>query len=119
MTEPDFDFDRYDRVRPIRWTGDALELLDQRRLPFEVGYVRCETYEAVAEAIANLTVRGAPAIGIAAAWGAVLASRTVDAPEGRSALDRLEPAFNRLNPSGTREDARAVQTVQAQVGIRF
>ena len=51
MTSSDFDFDRYDRVRPIRWTGDALELLDQRRLPFEVGYIRCESYEAVADAI--------------------------------------------------------------------
>lgn len=97
MTSPDFDFDRYDRVRPIRWTGDALELLDQRRLPFDVGYIRCDTYEAVADAIANLTVRGAPAIGIAAAWGAVLASREVDAADGNAALERLEPAFARLN----------------------
>ncbi|MDQ3269698.1 MAG: S-methyl-5-thioribose-1-phosphate isomerase, partial [Pseudomonadota bacterium] len=43
MTETPFDFDRYDRVRPIRWTGDALELIDQRKLPFEVEYVRCQT----------------------------------------------------------------------------
>lgn len=99
MTSSDFDFDRYDRVRPIRWTGDALELLDQRRLPFDVGYISCDTHEAVAEAIANLTVRGAPAIGIAAAWGAVLASRAVDAPDGPAALERLEPAFVRLNAS--------------------
>lgn len=97
MTDSTFDFDRYDRVRPIRWTGDALELLDQRRLPFDVGYVRCETHESVAEAIANLTVRGAPAIGIAAAWGAVLASRTVDAADGGAAMAALEPAFSRLN----------------------
>ena len=60
-----FDFDRYDRIRPIRWTGDALELLDQRKLPFEVEYVRCETSDEVAAAIRSLTVRGAPAIGIA------------------------------------------------------
>ena len=32
------DFDRYDRIRPIRWTGDSLELLDQRNLPFAVAY---------------------------------------------------------------------------------
>lgn len=97
MTDSAFDFDRYDRVRPIRWTGEALELIDQRRLPFDVAYVRCETYEAVADAIANLTVRGAPAIGIAAAWGAVLASRTVQAADGPAALAALEPAFARLN----------------------
>jgi methylthioribose-1-phosphate isomerase len=93
----DFDFDRYDRVRPIRWTGKALELLDQRRLPFAVEYVHCGDFRAVAEAIANLTVRGAPAIGIAAAWGVVLASREIDAGDGDSAMTQLEPAIATLN----------------------
>ena len=92
-----FDFDRYDRVRPIRWTGDALELLDQRKLPFAVEYVRCGDVREVAEAIANLTVRGAPAIGIAAAWGAVLAARDIDAVSGADALERLEPSLAMLN----------------------
>ena len=73
MTTHTINYDRYDHVRPIRWAGDALELLDQRQLPFVVGYVRCTTSDAVAEAIHALTVRGAPAIGIAAAWGVVLA----------------------------------------------
>ena len=75
-------FDRYDHVRPIRWTGDALELLDQRTLPFSVGYVACHDSDDVAAAIHALTVRGAPAIGIAAAWGVVLAARTLEAPDG-------------------------------------
>src|SRR6476469_5569876 len=97
--DPAFDFDRYDRVRPIRWTGDALELLDQRRLPFAVEYIRCEDDAAVGAAIANLTVRGAPAIGIAAAWGAVLAARDVDAANGADAMLKLDPAFARLNAS--------------------
>lgn len=97
MNDPDFDFDRYDRVRPIRWTGDALELLDQRRLPFEVEYIRCETPGQVADAIASLTVRGAPAIGIAAAWGVVLAANGVEAADGQGALERLQPALDRLN----------------------
>ncbi len=92
-----FDFDRYDRVRPIRWTGDALELLDQRKLPFTVEYVRCETSDQVAEAIHALTVRGAPAIGIAAAWGVVLAARDVQATSGAEAAVVLEPAMQRLN----------------------
>jgi len=92
-----FDFDRYDRVRPIRWTGDALELLDQRKLPFAVEYVHCGDHAAVADAIANLTVRGAPAIGIAAAWGAVLAARGIDADSGAQALEHLEPALRHLN----------------------
>lgn len=93
----DIDFDRYDRIRPIRWTGDALELLDQRRLPFHVEYVRCEDSDAVAAAIHALTVRGAPAIGIAAAWGAVLAAREIQADHGAAALALLEPALQRLN----------------------
>ena len=92
-----FDFDRYDRVRPIRWTDDALELLDQRKLPFIVEYVRCETSDEVAEAIHALTVRGAPAIGIAAAWGVVLAARGVQAASGAEAAAALEPAMQRLN----------------------
>jgi methylthioribose-1-phosphate isomerase len=37
----DIDYARYDRIRPIRWTGEALELLDQRKLPFETDYLRC------------------------------------------------------------------------------
>src|SRR3970282_6698 len=92
MTDPSFDFDRYDRVRPIRWTGDALELIDQRKLPFEVEYVRCQTSDEVAAAIHALTVRGAPAIGIAAAWGVVLAARGIEAEDGARAGSALAPA---------------------------
>jgi methylthioribose-1-phosphate isomerase len=92
-----FDFDRYDRIRPIRWTGAALELLDQRKLPFAVEYMTCSTSDDVASAIHSLAVRGAPAIGIAAAWGAVLAARAVDAGEGEAARAALEPALQRLN----------------------
>src|SRR5688572_6392326 len=91
------DFDRYDRIRPIRWTGQALELLDQRELPFVVEYVTCNDSAAVAEAIHALTVRGAPAIGIAAAWGVVLAAREVDAANGAEAAGKLEPAMQQLN----------------------
>ena len=45
MTE--FDYARYDRIRPIRWMGDALELLDQRHLPFNTGYVRASDSDAL------------------------------------------------------------------------
>ena len=91
------DFDRYDHVRPIRWTGDALQLLDQRTLPFAVEYVACRSSDEVAAAIHALTVRGAPAIGIAAAWGVVLAARAVEAADGAEAARKLEPAMQRLN----------------------
>lgn len=99
----DIDYARYDRIRPIRWTGDALELLDQRKLPFTVEYVACGTASAVAVAIHALIVRGAPAIGIAAAWGVVLAARELDVAEtvdtGADAAERLEPVMQQLNAS--------------------
>jgi len=91
------DFDRYDHVRPIRWTGHSLELLDQRNLPFAVDYVACTSSDEVASAIHALTVRGAPAIGIAAAWGVVLAGRAIEARDGVEAAAKLEPALQRLN----------------------
>lgn len=62
-------------VVAIRWTGDALSLLDQRRLPHEESWIRCGSADEVASAITAMVVRGAPAIGIAAAWGIVLAAR--------------------------------------------
>ena len=65
-------------VEPIRWRGDALELLDQRLLPREMVYVTCRTAHKVAEAIRNMIVRGAPAIGVAAAFGMALAKKRGD-----------------------------------------
>jgi methylthioribose-1-phosphate isomerase len=59
-------------VEPIRWKGDRLELLDQRALPDRTVYVACHSAEEVAEAIRDMVVRGAPAIGVAAAFGVVL-----------------------------------------------
>jgi methylthioribose-1-phosphate isomerase len=58
---------------PLRWQDGALLLLDQRALPGEERWLRCERPEQVAEAIRTLAVRGAPAIGIAAAYGVALA----------------------------------------------
>lgn len=59
-------------VEPIRWKGDRLELLDQRLLPEKTEYLTCRTAEEVATAIRDMVVRGAPAIGCAAAFGVVL-----------------------------------------------
>ena len=97
MNTADIDYDRYDHVRPIRWTGDALELLDQRVLPFAVVREACRDSDAVAAAIHALVVRGAPAIGIAAAWGVVLAGRSIEAGDAADAARQLEPAMQRLN----------------------
>lgn len=96
MTE-EIDYARYDRIRPILWTGDTLDLLDQRKLPFQVEHLSSSTSDEVAAAIHALAVRGAPAIGIAAAWGVVLAGRDVEAVDGAEAALKLEPALQRLN----------------------
>ncbi len=59
-------------VEPLRWHGDRLELLDQRLLPDQAVYVSCRTAAEVAQAIRDMVVRGAPAIGCAAAFGVAL-----------------------------------------------
>ena len=61
-----------DNVQTMRWKGDRLELLDQRRLPEETVYVTCRTAAETANAIRDMVVRGAPAIGCAAAFGIAL-----------------------------------------------
>ncbi|WP_168122100.1 S-methyl-5-thioribose-1-phosphate isomerase [Paenibacillus sp. HB172176] len=62
-------------LQPLIWQEDKLDLLDQRLLPEEITYLPLTTSEDVWEAIRHLKVRGAPAIGIAAAYGVVLGSR--------------------------------------------
>lgn len=57
----------------IKFAEKTLELLDQTKLPTEVVFIKCQKYEEVAEAIKKMKVRGAPAIGVAAAYGMVLA----------------------------------------------
>ncbi len=64
-----------DEIRPVSWHKDALHILDQRVLPGETRYLRVETVQHCTEAIRDMVVRGAPAIGIAAAYGVVLAAR--------------------------------------------
>jgi methylthioribose-1-phosphate isomerase len=63
---------------PLRWAEGALLVLDQRRLPAEEAALRCETVAEVAEAIRSMAVRGAPAIGLAAAYGMALAAEAGD-----------------------------------------
>ncbi|MBI3683640.1 MAG: S-methyl-5-thioribose-1-phosphate isomerase [Acidobacteria bacterium] len=59
-------------VETIRWTSEGVVMIDQTRLPREVVFVTCRTYEQVAEAIRTMVIRGAPAIGVAAAMGVAL-----------------------------------------------
>lgn len=60
-------------VRTLYWEDDGLMLLDQRQLPHQLEYIRCDCVDHVIDAIQTMVVRGAPAIGIAAAYAVVLA----------------------------------------------
>lgn len=79
-------------MEAIRWDGHALHLLDQRALPTHHTWLELQTWEAVAQAITDMVVRGAPAIGISAAYGMVLAERAgADRDHARTALLAARP----------------------------
>jgi len=59
----------------IEWQGDTVVMVDQRKLPAQEVYVRCRTAQEVAKAIRTMVIRGAPAIGVAAAMGIALGMR--------------------------------------------
>jgi methylthioribose-1-phosphate isomerase len=65
------------KFKTIEWRGDRVRLLDQRRLPNAVRYIDCKDASDVAEAIRNMAIRGAPAIGVAAAMGIALAAKGI------------------------------------------
>ncbi len=62
-------------LTPMKWANDSLMMLDQRLLPRQEVWLRLETLDSVVDAIKDMAVRGAPAIGVAAAYGMALASR--------------------------------------------
>jgi methylthioribose-1-phosphate isomerase len=76
MTHSSYSSPDHDSVRAVEWRDAALYLLDQRRLPQESVYLRLDNAIDTACAIRDMVVRGAPAIGITAAYGVVLAART-------------------------------------------
>ncbi|AOU97629.1 S-methyl-5-thioribose-1-phosphate isomerase [Acidihalobacter yilgarnensis] len=80
-----------DGVRAVIWAGDCLRLLDQRRLPSDTVWIEASTVDEVASAIRDMVVRGAPAIGIAAAYGVAMAARACG-----SDPDALDAALARL-----------------------
>ncbi|RLN54072.1 hypothetical protein BBJ29_007737 [Phytophthora kernoviae] len=70
-----------ERMRSVLWADGGLQLIDQRKLPTELVLMRCETVEAVTRAITDMTVRGAPAIGAAGAFGLAIAAKSFNATE--------------------------------------
>ena len=77
-------------VETLKWTDDGLVIIDQRLLPLKEQYLTLKTAEEVCEAIATLAVRGAPAIGVAAAYGVVIAvQEKPDEDHVSTAIERL------------------------------
>lgn len=72
------------KYRSVYYKDGKLRILDQTLLPDKIEYIECSTHYAVCEAIKNMKVRGAPAIGIAAAYGMVLAADNIIKPNGQS-----------------------------------
>ena len=79
-------------IRPIHWVGDKLELLDQTLLPQEQVNRPIQRYQDAIEAIQNMRVRGAPAIGVTAAYAMALAARQIEAADQTEFLARLDEA---------------------------
>lgn len=83
-------------LEAIKWVKDKVYILEQRLLPEKIEYLKCDDYEKVALAIENLSIRGAPAIGIASAMAVVLACKKINALSGKELYEELKPVFQRL-----------------------
>jgi len=86
-------------VETIQWTSAGVIMIDQTRLPREECYVTCKTYVEVAEAIRNMVIRGAPAIGVAAAMGIALGVAQMDGPELDSQFEKICDTLARTRPT--------------------
>jgi len=69
-------------IQTLEWTDSGVRFIDQTKLPTEETYVTCKTYNQVADVIRNMVVRGAPAIGVAAAMGIALGVKNSKAENG-------------------------------------
>lgn len=84
----------------MRWDGEKLFLLNQTKLPVSVEYIACDTHEIVGEAIKKLEVRGAPAIGAAAAFGFLLGARKIaEAPDFMQQIEDIDGALRQTRPT--------------------
>jgi methylthioribose-1-phosphate isomerase len=83
-------------VKAIEWRNKKVVILDQSKLPLEVTYIDCSNCQIVAECIRTLKIRGAPAIGIAAAMGIALGAQDIKTENFEKFVEGLEPIFNEM-----------------------
>lgn len=89
-------------IRTLEWTSDGVSFIDQTKLPTEEVYVLCRNYEEVATAIKTMIVRGAPAIGVAAAMGIALGveqSKALTVDEMRADLEKVSKVITATRPT--------------------
>ncbi|MGA3099378.1 MAG: S-methyl-5-thioribose-1-phosphate isomerase [Bryobacteraceae bacterium] len=86
-------------VETIQWTGDGVVMIDQTRLPLEETYVTCRTYQEVATAIRDMVIRGAPAIGVAAAMGVALGALQAGEADFDAHMDTVCAALAATRPT--------------------
>jgi len=97
MTEPQsLSAIPYDRIRAVEWVEQRLRLIDQRRLPDHTEHLMIQTLPEAVRAIREMVVRGAPAIGITAAYAVVLAARARYAEDAAHWRTLLEPDLDML-----------------------
>jgi methylthioribose-1-phosphate isomerase len=89
-------------IHTLEWTDGGVVFIDQTKLPTEEIYVTCTTYQQVADAIRDMIVRGAPAIGVAAAMGIAIGvkdSKASNVDDLRKDLDRISEAIRQTRPT--------------------
>jgi methylthioribose-1-phosphate isomerase len=85
-----------DLLLTVSWEKDHVLLIDQTKLPEKLAYAKCRNYTEVADAIKKMVVRGAPAIGVTAAFGLALAAQTSKAEKLEELMTDLDTAFKVL-----------------------
>src|SRR5260370_16482020 len=83
-------------IPTLTWTPEGVRFIDQTRLPLEESYVLATTYEQVADVIVTMVVRGAPAIGVSAAYGVALGALNSKAATVEEFAPEFEAISNRL-----------------------
>src|SRR5260370_41208340 len=100
-------------IKTLEWTAAGVRFIDQTKLPTEEVYVTCRTYQEVATAIRDMVVRGAPAIGVAAAMGIALGmtqSSAKDAPALRGEFDQIAKIIGETRPTAGKPFCRLPRT---------
>lgn len=89
-------------IIPVKWTDEAVEMLDQRLLPTEEKWLKLKTYTEVADAITTMVVRGAPAIGVSAAYGIALGTKNfvgTDTADLAEEIDYMSEVLGNTRPT--------------------